>query len=64
LNVFGELRERGALPFLDKKKVAADAAPKVTTKVATNVAPKASANVAPANPAPVNKDSKPKESES
>jgi hypothetical protein len=64
LNAFWELRDRGALAFLDKKKVAAEAAPKVATKVATNVTPKASANAAPANPAPVNRDSKPKEGES
>jgi hypothetical protein len=37
LNAFWELRDRGALAFLDKKKVAVAAAPKAT------------ANVAPAN---------------
>ena len=37
LNAFWELRGRGALAFLDKKKVAAE------------VTPKATANVAPAN---------------
>ncbi len=65
LNAFWELRDRGALAFLDKKKVAAEATPKVTTKVTpkatTNVAP---ANVAPANLASANKDATPKESES
>jgi hypothetical protein len=65
LNAFWELRDRGALAFLDKKKVAAEATPKVTTKVTpkatTNVAP---ANVAPANLASANKDPTPKESES
>jgi hypothetical protein len=65
LNAFWELRDRGALAFLDKKKVAAEATPKVTTKVT----PKATANVAPANVAPANlasanKDATPKESES
>ncbi len=59
LNAFWELRDRGALAFLDKKKVAAEAAPKVATKVATNVAPKTTANVA----AP-DRTSNPKESES
>ena len=64
LNAFWELRDRGALAFLHKKKVAAEATPKVTTKVTTNVAPKATANVATANLAPVSKDATPKESES
>ena len=59
LNAFWELRDRGALAFLDKKKVAAEVTPKVTTKVTTNVAPKATANLAP-----VSKDATPKESES
>jgi len=64
LNAFWELRDRGALAFLDKKKVAAEVTPKVTTKVTTNVAPKATANLAPANLASANKDATPKESES
>ena len=55
LNAFWELRERGALAFLDKKKAAAEVSPKVTPKAT----PKVTANVAPAN-----KDAKPKESES
>ena len=59
LNAFWELRDRGALAFLDKKKAAAETTPKVTTKVTTNVAPKATANLAPAS-----KDATPKESES
>jgi len=59
LNAFWELRDRGALAFLDKKKVAAEVTPKVTTKVTTNVAPKATANLTP-----VSKDAAPKESES
>jgi len=68
LNAFWELRDRGALAFLHKKKVAADATPKVT-KATTSVAPKATANVATANVAtaklaPVSKDATPKESES
>jgi hypothetical protein len=33
LNAFWELRERGALAFLDKKKVAVAGAPKATPKV-------------------------------
>ncbi len=64
LNAFWELRDRGALAFLHKKKVAAEATPKVTTKVTTSVAPKATANVATANLAPVSKDATPKEIES
>ena len=64
LNAFWELRDRGALAFLNKKKVAAEVTPKVTTKVTTNVAPKATANLAPANLASANKDATPKESES
>ena len=77
LNAFWELRDRGALAFLDKKKVAAAATsaatPKVTTQVTTKETPKATApvapapaapaNVAPANAAPLNKDPKPEESE-
>ena len=57
LNAFWELRDRGALAFLDKKKVAA-ATPKVTTQVASKETPKATAPAAP-----VNKDPKPEESE-
>jgi hypothetical protein len=76
LNAFWELRDRGALAFLDKKKVAAatpTATPKVTTQVASKETPKATAPAAPANvalpkavpasAAPVNKDPKPEESE-
>src|SRR5712671_1061746 len=78
LNAFWELRDRGALAFLDKKKVAAAATPKVTTNVATKdttketpkaTAPAAPANVAvPANAAPsntalANKEPKPEEEE-
>ena len=73
LNAFWELRDRGALAFLDKKKVSA-ATPKVTTQVASKEAPNATAPAAPANvalpkavpasAAPVNKDPKPEESES
>ncbi len=72
LNAYWELRDRGALAFLDKKKVAAAATPaatpKVTTQVATKETPKATAPAAPANAAPVNvapqnKDPKPEESE-
>ena len=64
LNAFWELRDRGALAFLNKKKAAAEVTPKVTTKVTTNVAPKATANLAPTNLASANKDATPKESES
>jgi hypothetical protein len=64
LNAYWELRDRGALAFLDKKKVAAPATPaatpKVTTNVATKEAPKATV---PANAAPAIKDSKPEEAE-
>jgi len=72
LNAFWELRDRGALAFLNKKKVAAAATPTATPKVTTTVtakeapkatAPAAPANVAPVNVAPQNKDPKPEESE-
>ena len=77
LNAYWELRDRGALAFLDKKKVAAAATPAATPKVTTNVAaketPKAAAPAVPANPAPANvapantaspiKGSKPEEAE-
>ncbi len=55
LNAFWELRDRGALAFLDKKKLATEATPKVTTKVTPTVTAKVALE---------NKDSKPKESES
>jgi len=55
LNAFWELRDRGALAFLDKKKLAAQATPKVTTKVTPTVTAKVVLE---------NKDSTPKESES
>src|SRR4029077_3753348 len=67
LNAYWELRDRGALAFLDKKKVAAAttpaATPKATTNVATKETPKATAPPAPVsaalpNAAPVNKDPK------
>ena len=75
LNAFWELRDRGALAFLNKKKVAAAATPTATPKVTTNVAtketPKATAPAAPAAPTnaapapavPAIKDSKPEEAE-
>ena len=77
LNAYWELRDRGALAFLDKKKAAAAATPAATPKVTTNVTtketPKATAPAAPANAAtpnaalantaPLNKDPKPEESE-
>ena len=78
LNAFWELRDRGALAFLDKKKVAAAATPaatpKVTTTVTTKETPKATApaaprnvavpaNAAPPNTALANKEPKPEESE-
>ena len=59
LNAFWELRDRGALAFLDKKKVAAAATPKVTTNVASKETPKV-----PAKAVLENKDSKPEEVES
>jgi len=72
LNAYWELRDRGALAFLDKKKASAAATtaatPKVTTNVTTNVTtketPKATAPPAPANAALPNQDPKPEESES
>jgi hypothetical protein len=72
LNAFWELRDRGALAFLDKKKVAAAATPaatpaattKVTTNATTKETPKATASPVPANAALPNKDPKPEESES
>ena len=78
LNAFWELRDRGALAFLDKKKAAAAATPaatpKVTTQATAKETPKAAAPTAPAAPAvPANaappsaappiKDPKPEESE-
>ena len=58
LNAFWELRDRGALAFLDKKKVAAAvtpaATPKGTTQVTTKETPKATAPAAPGNAAPPN----------
>jgi len=72
LNAYWELRDRGALAFLDKKKVAAAATPAATPKVTTQVttketpkatAPAATAIAAPANVAPQNKDPKPEEGE-
>jgi predicted membrane channel-forming protein YqfA (hemolysin III family) len=38
LNAYWELRDRGVLAFLDKKKVAAETTPKVTPKVPAKVA--------------------------
>jgi hypothetical protein len=54
LNAYWELRDRGALAFLHKKKAAVAEAPKAAPKVA----PKPTANVPPAT-----QDSKPKEVE-
>ena len=68
LNAYWELRDRGSLAFLDKKKVAVAATPKVATNVATKETPKATAPAAPAIVAPASappiKDPKPEESES
>jgi hypothetical protein len=71
LNAFWELRERGALAFLDKKKVNAEAkpsaAPKAAPTVAAKAAPTATPKAAPAvagGVAPATKDVKPKEAES
>jgi hypothetical protein len=58
LNAYWELRDRGTLAFLDKKKAAAAATPAATPKATPNVAPKATASVAPPN-----QESKPKEIE-
>jgi hypothetical protein len=71
LNAFWELRDRGALAFLDKKKVAVEAkpaaapkaAPTATAKAAPAVTPKAAPAVT-ASVAPATKDVKPKEAES
>jgi predicted lipid-binding transport protein (Tim44 family) len=72
LNAYWELRDRGALAFLDKKKAAVAATPAATSKVTTNAttketpkapAPAAPANVAPPSTAPANKDPKPEEAE-
>jgi hypothetical protein len=54
LNAYWELRDRGALAFLHKKKVVAEATPKAAPKVA----PKATASVTPPS-----QESKPKEVE-
>jgi hypothetical protein len=72
LNAYWELRDRGALAFLNKKKAAAaatpTATPKVTTSVTTKETPKATvppapANVAPSSTAPAHKDPKPEKAE-
>jgi hypothetical protein len=72
LNAYWELRDRGALAFLDKKKAAVAATPAATSKVTTNAttketpkapAPAAPANVAPPSTTPANKDPKPEEAE-
>jgi hypothetical protein len=72
LNAYWELRDRGALAFLDKKKAAVAATPAATPKVTTNAttketpkapAPAAPANVRPPSTAPANKDPKPEEAE-
>lgn len=71
LNAFWELRDRGALAFLHKKKVNADAksaaVPKAAPAVAAKAAPTAAPKAAPAvtaTVAPATKDVKPKEAES
>jgi hypothetical protein len=46
LNAFWELRDRGALAFLDRKKVAVAAATKATTKATPAATPKAAPKVA------------------
>jgi hypothetical protein len=72
LNAYWELRDRGTLAFLDKKKAAAAVTPAATPKVTTNVTtketpkatvPAATAKAAPSNPALPNRDLKPEESE-
>jgi len=57
LNAYWELRDRGALAFLDKKKVAAAAAPAAPANAAVP------ANAAPSNTALANKEPKPEERE-
>ncbi len=63
LNAFWELRDRGALAFLHKKKAAAEvkpaAAPKASPPTTAKTAPAANANVAV-----VTKEANPKEVES
>jgi hypothetical protein len=46
LNAFWELRDRGALAFLDRKKVAVAAATKATPKATPAATPKAAPKVA------------------
>jgi len=52
LNAYWELRDRGALAFLDKKKAAAAATPAATPKVTTNVATKDTTKETPKTTAP------------
>src|SRR5260370_16419759 len=53
LNAYWELRDRGALAFLDKKKAAVAATPAATPKVTTNLTTQKTPK-APPPPAPPN----------
>src|ERR1700690_2048199 len=71
LNAFWELRDRGALAFLDKKKVPAAVKPVAATGVTAGPTSKATPAATPratpaatANAAPATKDGNPKENES
>jgi hypothetical protein len=73
LNAFWELRDRGALAFLDKKKAAAEVKPPAparattvakTTAAATTAAPPKPAPAITASAAPATKDAGPNEVES
>jgi hypothetical protein len=70
LNAFWELRDRGALAFLDKKKTAAEVKPPApvraakTTAAATPAAPPKPTPAIPASAAPATKDAGPNEVES
>lgn len=67
LNAFWELRDRGALAFLDKKKAAAGVKPAATTGAAAKATPAAAPKATPAataNAVPATKDAGPKEVES
>jgi len=67
LNAFWELRDHGALAFLDKKKAAADVKPAATTGAAAKATPAAIPKATPtvaANTVSATKDAGPKEVES
>jgi len=71
LNAFWELRDRGALAFLEKKKVPVEAKPAASPKASPTVSAKAAPTATPkaspavtASVAPATKDVKPNEAES